>query len=245
MKFIELQDAPVSYAAAANKNVRVNSSETEVEFGGAYLEYGLAAAIGAAGRLGRMYWATDTKILYRDDGVDWVEILRGEAVSRLASLSEKAHASLTGVSADQHHAQAHTLASHTGIGVIDLVYPVGSIYVSVVATNPGTLFGVGTWVAFGAGKVPVGLNAAETEFDTVEETGGAKTVSIPHTHTGPSHQHDLSIVMDGYVSLGAYYWSDKAAQELAGTGATGGMSANDPHSNLQPYIVVYMWKRTA
>lgn len=116
MKFIDLQDAPISYLTAANKNVRVNTTETEVEFGGAYLEYGLIAAIGAAGRIGRMYWATDTKILYRDDGVDWVEILRGEAISRLASLAEKAHASLSGVSSDQHHVEIHAIdgAKHTG-----------------------------------------------------------------------------------------------------------------------------------
>ena len=63
-------------------------------------------------------------------------------------------------------------------------YPVGSIYMNAtVATNPATLLGFGTWVAFGAGKVPVGLNAADSDFNTVEGTGGSKDSIIPtHNH---------------------------------------------------------------
>ena len=61
-------------------------------------------------------------------------------------------------------------------------FPVGSVFISVVSTNPATLLGYGTWAAFGAGRVLVGLDAGDTDFDTVEETGGAKTSS--HSHTG-------------------------------------------------------------
>jgi len=107
MRFIELKDAPSSYEDQAGKNVRVNEDETGVEFGGAYLEDGLDAAKGDAGRKGRLYLATDTKILYEDDGVNWVERLRGESVTRLAELADKAHDSLSDVSSDQHHAQLH------------------------------------------------------------------------------------------------------------------------------------------
>ena len=58
-------------------------------------------------------------------------------------------------------------------------YPVGSIYINAsVATNPATLLGFGTWAAFGAGRVMVGLDAGQTEFDTAEETGGAKTHTL-------------------------------------------------------------------
>ena len=62
-------------------------------------------------------------------------------------------------------------------GLFDSIYPVGSIYMSVNSTNPGTLFG-GTWAAWGAGRVPVGFDSSQSEFDTVEETGGSKT----HSH---------------------------------------------------------------
>lgn len=88
-------------------------------------------------------------------------------------------------------------------------FPVGSIYLAVVSTNPGTLLGYGTWSAIGAGRVLVGLDSGDTAFDTVEETGGAKTVAsagsnsaptftgtpfsdiINHTHpvTDPGHTH--------------------------------------------------------
>ncbi|MBA7692082.1 hypothetical protein ES703_100640 [subsurface metagenome] len=88
---------------------------------------GLASARPAAGAAGRVYFSTDTLVLERDTGAAWVEMARGETAIRLAQLSEKAHGSLTGVSADQHHAQAHTLASHstkahselTGVGTSD------------------------------------------------------------------------------------------------------------------------------
>ena len=91
------------------------------------LPAGLAAARPAAGIAGRMYFSTDTLVLERDTGAGWVEVARGETAIRLAQLVEKAHASLTGVTSDQHHAQAHTLGSHstkahaelTGVGASD------------------------------------------------------------------------------------------------------------------------------
>lgn len=83
--------------------------------------------------------------------------------------------------------------------MLNTVYPVGSIYMSINNTNPSTIFG-GTWVSWGAGKVPVGVNASETEFNSVEKTGGAKTHTLTtqqipsHTHTfhGNAHNHSLN-----------------------------------------------------
>jgi hypothetical protein len=63
-------------------------------------------------------------------------------------------------------------------------YPVGSIYMNAaVATNPATLLGFGTWVAFGAGKVPVGIDAADSDFNTVEGTGGTKDAVLVSQRT--------------------------------------------------------------
>jgi len=128
------------------------------------------------------------------------------------------------------------------------VYPVGSIYINAaVSTNPGTLLGFGTWVAFGSGRTMVGLDAGQTEFNTLEETGGAKTHTLSiseipaHTHYQGSHDSSAG---DG----GAYNTefirdhSDTANGPNVESSSTGGGSA---HNNLQPYIVVYMWKRTA
>jgi len=122
------------------------------------------------------------------------------------------------------------------------VYPVGSIYTAIVATNPATLLGVGTWTAFGAGKVMVGIDASDTDFDTVEETGGAKTGA--HTLTTseiPSHTHTVAQKGNGGSGYNLDYVQSGGT---ASTGATGGGGSHS-HPIVQPYIVVYMWKRTA
>ncbi len=72
------------------------------------------------------------------------------------------------------------------------VYPVGSIYMSVNNVNPSTIFG-GTWIAWGEGQVPVGVKSSDTDFDTVEKTGGAKSVTLTSAQSGvPAHSHGLN-----------------------------------------------------
>lgn len=152
---------------------------------------------------------------------------------------------------------------------LQALHPVGSIYINATnSTNPGTLFGFGTWVAFGAGRVPVGFNAANPLFDTAEETGGSADSVLPtHTHTAtststvtdPSHQHaapagnfavDTGSGSFGYGGPGPNI-ALFANTALAATGITvattttnanAGVSATN--GNYQPYITVYMWKRT-
>ena len=125
------------------------------------------------------------------------------------------------------------------------VYPVGSIYTAVVATNPATLLGVGTWTAFGAGKVLIGIDSGDTDFDTVLETGGSKTDS--HTLTTseiPSHTHTASArSVDSGVSATSLSQGSEGGATFT-TNATGGGQAHT-HDIVQPYIVVYMWRRTA
>ena len=71
--------------------------------------------------------------------------------------------------------------------------PVGFVFISVVSTNPATLLGYGTWSLFGAGRTLIGIDSGDPDFDTVEETVGAKTVaSSAQTFTGNTlgtHQH--------------------------------------------------------
>lgn len=78
-------------------------------------------------------------------------------------------------------------AALTNLGVFDAIYPVGSIYMSVNNVNPGTLFG-GTWTAWGSGCVPVGVDTAQTEFSTVEKTGGEKSHTLILDEM-PKHSH--------------------------------------------------------
>lgn len=72
------------------------------------------------------------------------------------------------------------------ISSVAAAWPVGSVFISVSSTNPGTSLGFGTWVAFGAGRVLVGLDAGDPDFDTSEETGGAKTVASAGSVTAPT-----------------------------------------------------------
>jgi hypothetical protein len=124
-------------------------------------------------------------------------------------------------------------------GIMELIYPVGSVVTLGVSTNPGTLFGVGTWTAI-AGKVIVGIDGTQTEFDTLNETGGEKTHTLIEAEI-PSHVHggldgDRQFVAGGYGN----YLAGNAS--FRNTNATGGGLA---HNNLQPYIVKYVWERTA
>ena len=137
-------------------------------------------------------------------------------------------------------ARAVTPAALTA-ALLGRVYPVGSIFMSTVNTNPGTYLG-GTWVAWGTGRVPVGVDTGQTEFNTVEKTGGAKTHTLTEQEM-PSHRHGLS--RTGSLPGGGYEgWvqSNLNTGEVQNTNFAGG---NQPHNNLQPYITCYMWKRTA
>jgi hypothetical protein len=139
------------------------------------------------------------------------------------------------------------------------VYPVGSIYINATSsTNPATLLGFGTWVAFGAGRVPVGLDASNAAFDTAEETGGsADAIVVSHTHTATvtdsGHKHtQLGVTQAGSSGGGAITISSGTTPgsdtDFATTGITVSNSttgSSGTNANLQPYIVVRMWKRTA
>ena len=130
-----------------------------------------------------------------------------------------------------------------GISMSD-AYPVGSVYINAsVSTNPATLLGFGTWVAFGTGRVLVGVDSSQAEFNTLGETGGAKTHTLTIAEM-PSHRHSISDTSNsdvngtGYLDVDNYQYAGSTEY----TDYTGGGGA---HNNLQPYITVYMWKRTA
>ena len=130
----------------------------------------------------------------------------------------------------------------TYANLIGTLYPIGSIYISTLSTNPGTLLRVGTWAVFGAGRTLVSLDSTDTDFDTVEETRGAKTSSVAHTH--------LVSVNTGNAPYSAVMGSGSGLASNADHAHTvsitsGAMSANATPSILQPYIVVYRWVRTA
>ena len=153
-----------------------------------------------------------------------------------------------------------------------IFYPVGSIYSSTVSTNPGTSMGFGTWTAFGAGQVMIGNGSGFTAGST---GGSADAVVVSHTHTAtvtdPGHQHfiagsgtsnNTALTASNYMTSsgnqggGVYGYSLCGESPVASVGltnskttgisvsnSTAGVSATN--ANLPPYIVVYMWQRTA
>ena len=135
----------------------------------------------------------------------------------------------------------------------EYIFPVGSIYINAtVSTNPATLLGFGTWTAFGAGRVPVGYDSTNTLFDAAEETGGsADAIVVSHTHTatdsGHTHTYPRPVVGGGFLggtssfSIGSTGTTDSSTANI--TVASAGSSG--VNANYQPYITVYMWKRTA
>jgi hypothetical protein len=163
-------------------------------------------------------------------------------------------------------------------------FPVGSVFIAVVDTDPATLLGYGTWSAFGAGKMLVGIDSGDVDFDTVEETGGSKTHDhadhsdlshsgtavgdhSDHVHNGPAFHggETISATSDPPVALtpgsSAASVSHTHTVPTLSHGDTGNptstlahsvtqpsdhtISAHSSESNVPPYIVVYMWKRTA
>ena len=174
--------------------------------------------------------------------INYIDVATLGTVEASKAITVDANKDVTGI---RNLTITGTLSGATGLVTMSDVYPVGSIYINATnANNPSSLLGFGTWVAFGAGRVPVGIDATQSEFDTAEEVGGAKTHKLTtselpsHTHNQPAgispapNANDVDVTGGNGATLAANVVTD----------ATGGGSA---HNNLQPYIVVYMWKRTA
>ncbi len=135
-----------------------------------------------------------------------------------------------------------------------LMHPVGSIYMTTIETNPSEIFGFGTWELWGAGRVPVGVDTTQTEFNTVEKTAGEKTHAITWNEM-PTHKHDIIM---SYTSNAVHTHSGGTYAKSFAEGANPSDNTylanderiafsgnNQPHNNLQPYITCYMFKRTA
>lgn len=134
--------------------------------------------------------------------------------------------------------------------LVDLIYPVGTIYESTSSTNPGTLFG-GTWETFGAGRVLIGAgqgNDGTTSMSfTAGSTGGLYQVPLTIDNI-PDHRHDQFQYYEGQTPTTQDYrcnsavWS-YAAKESYSTGDITNKDKTTPHSNIQPYQGIYRWRR--
>jgi len=158
-----------------------------------------------------------------------------------------------GTNTTQIATTAFVQAAATPLATIaNTLYPVGSIYTSTVSTNPASLFGVGTWVAFGAGRVLIGNGGGYSAGAT---GGSADAVVVSHTHTAtvtdPGHFH-TGVAGSGGTYYQRYGTGSGAAADGANTAtATTGITVanstsgvSGTNANLPPYVVVYMWNRT-
>lgn len=149
---------------------------------------------------------------------------------------------------------AATLAATVGA----LLFPIGALYTSTVSTNPGTLLGFGTWSAYAAGQVLVGKAASGT-FATAGATGGEETHVLTSTEM-PAHNHpirwntssddndngsDQSFSLNAGATANVYAMSWSANTGGAGRMVSRNTGGGGAHNNLQPYVVVYIWQRTA
>lgn len=168
--------------------------------------------------------------------------------------------------------------------LLDYFYPVGTIYESTSLTTVTAVqnkFG-GTWEVFGAGRVLVGVDTADTDFNTVNATGGEKvhTLTIDetpkHTHTRGTMEIEgsMRVALMGITDMEVYnasgaiqpletktikWGSNDAVTGLTDnrtaninlkasenwTGATSEVGGGQSHNNLQPYVTVYRYRRTA
>ena len=139
-----------------------------------------------------------------------------------------------------------SLVANIAQTILNKTYPVGSIYMSATLSTPAQVANVigGTWVAWGAGRVPVSVDTTDTDFDTTEETGGEKTHTLT-TEEMPSHYHNLGQMYDGYHLAGQTSQPRGVYADYAQAVNTTSVGGGQAHNNLQPYITCYMYKRTA
>lgn len=130
-----------------------------------------------------------------------------------------------------------------------LMHRVGDIIFSTSDENPSTIYG-GTWVAWGKGQVPVGVDTSDSDFNTVEKTGGEKEHTLTVDEM-PSHSHIQT--WNGNIMVGGGSGGESTNGSYLNEGGNGTYPAtltnnvgnSHSHNNLQPYITCYMWKRTA
>jgi len=166
---------------------------------------------------------------------------------------------------------SNNLLDYTTIfnSIAGILYPVGSIYSNATnSANPSTLLGFGTWTRFAQSRVLVGQDTGDIDFATLGAIGGAKDVTITegqmpnHNHAGTTsvngnHSHSYSIVRNiitaPFGNNGRVAWEGyrEEGRTTSGNGdhnhsfTTTSKGNGQSHTNLQPYVVVYMWRRTA
>ena len=155
---------------------------------------------------------------------------------------------------------AGTVSDSNG-NIASAAYPVGAVFIAVVATNPSSLLGFGSWSAFGTGRMLIGVDSGDSDFDAAEETGGGKTHTLS-TGNLPSHNHLVSNTGDGFPNqlsnntgfatttnsnggAGNNDYTGFAIDAEPNAGRTSLTGSGNAVTHMNPFIAVYMWKRTS
>lgn len=135
--------------------------------------------------------------------------------------------------------------------MLNSVYPVGAILMNTSGINPGDgdrEKGVepigGTWALWGAGRVPVGYNGTDSDFFPAEKVGGEKRHTLT-TSEMPAHTHGVRAHGTTNDSPSGTVYIKAARNSQEGSASTNSAGGGVAHNIMQPYIVCYMWKRTA
>lgn len=124
-----------------------------------------------------------------------------------------------------------------------LLYPIGSIYMSIQDTNPSVFFG-GTWERIAKGKTLVGVDESDIDFNASSKTGGEKTHKLTVDEM-PSHNHTMNGVRQWKAS-GTHYWvANQDVNNAIENGTTSNTGGGQAHNILQPYYTCYIFVRTA
>lgn len=135
-------------------------------------------------------------------------------------------------------------------------FPVGGVYISIASTDPSSIWAGTTWEQFASGRTLVGINTSDSDFATIGQTGGKKTHTltpdeIPAHGHGMAHTHSYTGPNTGSWKVGtgkAHTWCTSTGGKTSGGASkttTDNAGGGGAHNNLQPYIVVYMWKRVS
>lgn len=128
-------------------------------------------------------------------------------------------------------------------------YYVGKIVMDTANVNPATYLGFGTWQYWGQGRVPVGVDTTDSDFNSVEKTGGEKK----HTMTEAEmykHKHNVGIYINNSSAGDQVYWFNPGGFASENTSSSNSTKVSEvgqsqPFNIQQKYITCYMWKRVA
>lgn len=129
--------------------------------------------------------------------------------------------------------------------IVSGVYPIGSLYFNINNIDPSTYFG-GTWERYGKGRVLVGVNPSDSNFSTVNKTGGSATHTLTSAQM-PQHSHQISAGVDSVASTtsGVGFPRSNSDSITDHAFASNSIGSGGAHNNLMPFATCYIWKRIA